>query len=70
MRERTIDGCAVVVVDAGVLMMEGAVEDSAAQGMGGEHASNEGFEFDVTVIEFLRHRTFELDLIGLETMVL
>lgn len=70
MGKRTIDGCAIVVVDAGVLVMEGAVEDSAAQRMGGKHAGNEGFEFDVAVIEFLWHRTFKLELVGLETAVL
>lgn len=70
MGKRTIDGCAVVVVDAGVLMMEGAVKNSAAQGMGGEHAGDEGFELNIAVIEFGWHRTLELELIGLETTVL
>lgn len=70
MGERTIDGCAIVVVDAGMLMMEGAVKNSAAQRMGGEHAGDERFKLDIAVIEFGWHRTLELELICLETAVL
>lgn len=51
MGKRTIDGCAVVVVDAGVLVVEGAIQDTAAQGFGVEHAGNKGFEFDIAVVE-------------------
>lgn len=49
--EGAIDGGAVVVVNAGVLVVKGAIENAAAQGFGVEHAGNEGFEFDVAVVE-------------------
>jgi len=49
--EGAVDGGAVVIVDAGVLVVEGAIEDAAAQGFGVEHAGNEGFEFDVAVVK-------------------
>ena len=66
-REGAVDGCAVVVVDAGVLVVESAVEDPAAERLGVEHAGDEGFEFDVAVIEGFGNRALKLKLIGLKT---
>ena len=49
--EGAIDGGAVVVIDAGVLVVEGAIKDAATQGFGVEHAGDEGFEFDVAMVK-------------------
>ena len=64
--EGTVFGGAVVVVDAVVLVMEGVVEDAAAEGGCCEHAFDEGFEFDVAVVEGLWDGAGELDLVGLK----
>ena len=51
MLEGTVYCAAVVVIDVGVLMVEGAIKDAAFDGGGGEHAGDEWFEFDVTVVQ-------------------
>lgn len=48
-------------------MVEGAVEDSAAETGFGEHAFDEGFEFYEAVVEFGGYWALELELICLET---
>lgn len=48
--EGTVDGAAVVVVDFGELVVEGAVEDAATEAVSGEHAGDEGFEFDIAMV--------------------
>ena len=44
------------------------VEDAAAYRCRGEHAFDERFEFDVTMIERCRDRAGELNLVGLEAV--
>lgn len=68
--ERSVGGGAVVVIDPAVLMVEGAVEDAATEGRRGKHASDEGFEFDVAMVEGWRNGTSELELVGLEVVAL
>ena len=48
--EAAVDGGAVVVVDVGVLVVEGAIQKPSAEGAGVEHACHEWFEFDVSVV--------------------
>ena len=66
--EGTVFGRAVVVVNAVVLVMQGVVEDAATEGGRGEHALDEGFEFDVAVVEASWDGTGELDLVGLKAV--
>ena len=66
--EGTIFGRAVVVIDAIVLVMQGVVEDATTEGGRGEHTFDEGFEFDVTVVEAGWDGAGELDLVGLEAV--
>ena len=44
------------------------VEDAAAYRFRGEHAFDERFEFDVTMVERCRERAGELNLVGLEAV--
>jgi hypothetical protein len=55
------------VVHTVVLMVESAVKDPSSKASFREHALDERFEFDKTVIKFSRHRSLELELIRLET---
>jgi hypothetical protein len=48
-------------------MMESAVEDSSSKSSFREHAFDEGFEFDKTMVQFSRNRSLKLELIRLET---
>ena len=66
--EGTVFGGAVVVVDAVVLVMEGVVEDAAAEGGCCEHAFHKGFEFDVAVVKGVWDGAGELDLVGLKAV--
>ena len=66
--EGTVFGRAVVVIDTIVLVMQGVVEDATAEGGRGEHAFDEGFEFDVAVIEAGWDGAGELDLVGLKAV--
>jgi hypothetical protein len=45
-----------VVIDPGVLMVKSMVENTPSEGMGREHPRNEGFEFDVSMIELFWNR--------------
>jgi len=65
-REGAVHSAAVVVVDARVLVVQGAVEDAAAQAVRGEHAGDEGLEFDVAVVEVEWDGAAELELVGWE----
>ncbi len=49
-------------------MVQGAVEDAAAEGVRGEHAGNEWLEFHVSVVEFWWDWALELELVGLEAI--
>ncbi len=64
--EDAVEGGAVVVVDACMLVVESAVENPATKGMGCEHASYEGPEFDVTMVELVWDWARKLDLNCLE----
>lgn len=64
--ERAVDGGAVIVVDARVLVMEGTVEDATSQGFGVEHAGDERSEFNVTMVEGCGDGSLKLELVGLE----
>ena len=66
--EGAVDGIAVVVVDAAVLVVEGMVKKAAAYRCPGKHAFDERFEFHVTMVEGFRDRTRELNLVGLEAV--
>lgn len=68
-REGAVDGCAVVVVDTRMLVVEGAVENAAAEGFVGEHAGNKRFEFDVAVVERCWDGPGELELVRLEVVL-
>lgn len=57
---------AVVVVDAGVLVVQGAVEQPAAETLRIEHALDKGAELDVAVVQLRRDGALELQLDGLE----
>lgn len=50
-------------VNAFVLVMKSFIQDPAANTGAGKHATNEGFELDVAVIQFWRDRTLELHLV-------
>ena len=67
--EGTVDGCFIVVVHAGMLVVQGAVEDATAEGVRCEHAGNEWLEFDISMVEFWWDRPLKLELIGLEAVV-
>lgn len=60
----------VVVVYAGVLMVEGFVEDPAADTNAHEHPVDEPLEVDKAMIEFGRDRSGELDLVCLEAKMM
>ena len=66
--DRTVFGRAVVVVNAVVLVMQGVVEDATTEGGRGEHTFDEGFEFDVAVVEARWDWAGELDLVGLKAV--
>ena len=66
--ERAVDGIAVVIVDAIVLVVEGAVEDAATERRRCEHAFDEGFEFYVAVVKRGGDGAGELHLVGLEAV--
>ncbi len=51
-------------------MVQGAVEDAATEGRRGKHAGDEGFEFDVAMVERWRDGPSELKLVGLEVVAL
>ena len=52
-----------------MLMMKSAIEDTATEGLGVEHAGDEGLEFDVAVVQWWRDRAGKLDLVGLEIVL-
>lgn len=66
--ERAVDSVAVVIVDAVVLVVEGAVEDAATEGRRCEHAFDEGSEFYVAVVKRGGDGAGELHLVGLEAV--
>lgn len=48
-------------------MLKKSVEDTASRSFLREHATYEGFKFNIAVVEVFGHRANELNLIGLET---
>ena len=69
LREETVDGGTIIVVDPVMLMMEGMVDDPASQPSLGKGPFDERFKLDVTVIERVRNRATQLNLVRLETAV-
>ena len=56
-RKRAVDGRAVEVVDASVLVVKGAIKKTATEGMIRKHPSYKGFELYIAVVEFIRYRS-------------
>ena len=64
--KQPMEGAAVKVVDALVLVMECLVQNSTSQALGLEHARDKWLKFDVAMVELPRDRSSQLHLNGLE----
>ena len=67
-RKGTVDRGAVEVINAGVLVMEGTVEETTTEGVIRKHSGYEGLEFYVAVVELLGYRSGELELVRFEAV--
>lgn len=50
-------------------MVQSSIENVATEGFGGEHAGDERFEFDVTMVEGWWNRSSKLKLVGLKVVL-